>query len=427
SMDDFTADPNDAKRCFFYDEESKKLYLKTGKKDSPSAHKVLFSQFAEGFQFDGASYVVVKDFEIRNYGDAGIALDGNSDNNIIIGNHIHHAPQGIGIHSEWADDNHICFNHIWDEGLGDFTWRAVKASNYPRGGINCSGGRGNSMVGNDIHGWFDCITAGAWGRLEECHINRDVEIMFNDLYNAGDDALEPEGCHINLRIHGNRIRNVLTAISLAPIGTGPAYITYNDCTYYLLLYKMNVGGCWSGGYCYSYHNTGFPIVPDKGTGLSFSYGIPLKNKIFRNNIMATGQRLVRSGPAGNSADYTCYFLTDDKDTVPFEWERQIYQTLAEFRQATGNESHGMVADPRIVALPKRDGIVFDDYGLFHLDQNPPLENVDIGDLRLQAGSPCIDTGLLIRGINENFSGKAPDIGTYERGVEMKYGTAHFQK
>jgi hypothetical protein len=36
------------------------------------------------------------------------------------------------------------------------------------------------------------------------------------------------------------------------------------------------------------------------------------------------------------------------------------------------------------------------------------------DLRLKDASPCIDRGIVIRGINEDFQGKGPDMGAFER-------------
>jgi hypothetical protein len=36
-----------------------------------------------------------------------------------------------------------------------------------------------------------------------------------------------------------------------------------------------------------------------------------------------------------------------------------------------------------------------------------------GDLRLRPDSPCIDRGVILRGINEDYRGRAPDIGAFE--------------
>ena len=64
-------------------------------------------------------------------------------------------------------------------------------------------------------------------------------------------------------------------------------------------------------------------------------------------------------------------------------------TLSGFRQMTGFEMHGMLADP-----------------LF----------VDAGhnNYQLQAGSPAVDTGVIVADVTNGFTGSAPDLGFAER-------------
>ena len=49
------------------------------------------------------------------------------------------------------------------------------------------------------------------------------------------------------------------------------------------------------------------------------------------------------------------------------------------------------------------------------------------DYRLVATSPLIDKGVLIPGINDNFTGTAPDIGRYEQGDLLGVKISEIQK
>ena len=81
-----------------------------------------------------------------------------------------------------------------------------------------------------------------------------------------------------------------------------------------------------------------------------------------------------------------------------------YETLAAFSAATGQEKNGLFADP----LLQNEEITQRDLERAYLEETViPLSG------RLLPGSPCIDRGVPIRGINEGLTGKAPDIGALE--------------
>jgi hypothetical protein len=52
-----------------------------------------------------------------------------------------------------------------------------------------------------------------------------------------------------------------------------------------------------------------------------------------------------------------------------------------------------------------------------LSSGPYPERV-IPDLRIKSSSPAVDTGTLLANINDNFRGRAPDIGAYEAGDSL---------
>jgi len=70
------------------------------------------------------------------------------------------------------------------------------------------------------------------------------------------------------------------------------------------------------------------------------------------------------------------------------WQGTRYQALSELQAVTGQELQGLTVDPG-------------------------FRNLAGGDLTLSTGSALIDRGVLIPGINEGFSGPAPDIGAFE--------------
>jgi hypothetical protein len=54
---------------------------------------------------------------------------------------------------------------------------------------------------------------------------------------------------------------------------------------------------------------------------------------------------------------------------------------------------------------------------------PPADEkvqVAITDLRLKAGSTAVDAGAPLPGLNDGFTGKAPDLGAYEAGSELPH-------
>jgi hypothetical protein len=82
---------------------------------------------------------------------------------------------------------------------------------------------------------------------------------------------------------------------------------------------------------------------------------------------------------------------------------RTFATLAEFRQATGQEAHGVELD----------------FDIFE-DLKPPdparrhlvYHAMDL-NFRLKANSKAIDAGVVLPTINDGFTGKAPDLGALE--------------
>ena len=73
----------------------------------------------------------------------------------------------------------------------------------------------------------------------------------------------------------------------------------------------------------------------------------------------------------------------------------------------------MVADPQFRHTPALGVFLRGDYGPVPFSDYLASGDSSDADLGLGEGSPCIDAGVLIRGINEDFEGAAPDIGAFE--------------
>lgn len=416
SLADLTADKHKAKRAFYWDATAKRLYVRTGTDKHPDACQYHVAQHAYAFHLTKAQHVIISEFTMRHYGAVAVRLSEGASGCVIWENTIHNCTGGIFMKSETTRDNAIWTNHIYEVGADDFSWQAHYAIDSANQAIYCDKvGRGNSFCYNNIHGYFDLISIESWKNPDKLQYNRDCDILFNQLSNATDDAIEVDGGGVNMRIHGNTIRKCRTALSLAPVERGPVYVTRNTATFFGLFIKFNVGGTTSHGWTYIYHNTGYCLVrgEDGGTGVSFAPTLPCTNKVLKNNIIVVNEWCVRAWRKDNSLDYNCYHHIPNRAPRRFQAGKTAYNTIAAFTKATAQETHGLYADPQLM--------VADDMGVYPalglettLSETRPNAHIRQGNMRLRPTSPCIDRGVPLRGINDDFRGKAPDIGAFEQ-------------
>ncbi len=417
-------------RAWFYDSTDAQLYVRTGDTQDPSSHSYNASIYRHGVLLDGSSYVVIQGLELRYYGQSAVRLDNGATGCALLDNVIHNSQNGVNFYDSLTSDNAVWRNEIYEKGLLDVTWAEIKASNYGRMAIHGAAGRGNSFCYNTIHGYFDAIAPAQWGDWNKFYLNRDLDLMFNEMYNIGDDAVEVEGGGVNIRVHGNRMRNVFTAISLAPIEAGPIYVTRNDATYIILMFKLNVGGVVSVGHTYCYHNSGYALTHgDQYGGVAINFpsagSLPIDNKVFKNNAFVCDSYGIKLANERYDIDGNCYWNVPGQEPVVFRWEWQVndewpdtsYFSIKDFSDATGREQHGIQADPlfrNTEGLGETERMYYASYPFSHY---PSIENTATGDLRLQSSSPCIDSGLIIRGINDRTADGKPDMGAFEYGED----------
>jgi hypothetical protein len=89
-------------------------------------------------------------------------------------------------------------------------------------------------------------------------------------------------------------------------------------------------------------------------------------------------------------------------------------TLAALAQATGHERHGL-------GVRCYDDIFVNAAEPEHAPSNKGrLYRPDEVDLRLKPGAPVVDAGCRLPGINDDFTGIAPDLGAYETGQPLPH-------
>jgi len=421
-------------RGWFYDADAGKLYVRNLDGSDPEKHAYNVAIFEEAVNFSRAGHVVLRGFEIRNYGYAGVRVGEGAKSCVIYGNHIHNIPAGVFITGLETDDTAIWHNEITEPGLPDYSWSQNKGSGYLRQGVTGwlrgrrgTLGRGTSVCHNRISGFFDGIMPGCWKTTDQLRVCRDFDIMYNHISEIGDDAIEIDGAGVNQRIHGNTIRNAFAAISMAAVEKGPVYCTRNDATFYMIMYKLNVGGPESLGWAYVYHNSGYCLSHGDvygGTNISFPpvTTMPIDNKVFKNNAAICDSLGIRYGNDRYDIDYNCHWNVPGQEDVNFRWEKPadggwetvVYPDIETLRRETGKELHGIVANPKFRHTPALGAFMRRDYGPAPFSDFLAAGDSTDADLRLEDDSPCIDAGVVIRGVNEDYKGDAPDIGAFEK-------------
>jgi hypothetical protein len=380
---------------WYFEPSTSNLYVRnTG---DPSRHAWQVPDLNYAFNADGRDWLWIEGFEMRFYGGSlngsGVYMK-NSSHVVIRRNKIHNIQLGIFI--EWTggedrgNDTRIEYNEIYDPLVNEWPWAAVKGSSMEGTAIVVRGHVGAIVRGNEVHHFFNGIYTGSSAALENPGVAFDADIYNNRIHHIGDDGLEPEGTCINQRFRNNTIDHSLVGISIAPVTQGPTWVLRSTFTNYTgTSIKWDKG---SDGIVLIYHNTSWTNAPGLNA-MSMVHAVHnsvMRNNIFQGNGYAFEEPF--SGSSRHDWNNNNWYTTRGANGPHFKWENINYSNVTALCAATGLECKGY-------------------------EDVPGLTNPAGGDFTLLPSSPNVDHGVLVPGINDTFSGTAPDVGAYERVAE----------
>ena len=373
-----------------------KLYVKFADGSAPASHKMHVGRYDAGFGIDTQTNIRVEGFAIRYFGSAygeGVYLKNSSD--CAVRNSRLEDNGYAGVLIKGGDRNLVEGNEIWATSVSGWPWNVLTI-----GGVFFSDDRGRGTVvrRNKIHGVNDGISWQDWSAWPLPEVTTETDVYENSLETIIDDPLEPRGSASNTRFWNNTVKDSLTFLSCAPCFPGPTY-AIDNVAYHLgnirsalvdgntpLPLKMNSGNPQPSGPIFLFHNT---IVIETPATNALTFFPPGANTTatFRNNVL-TGTRYVLEdlNPFGLDWDYDDVYTTDATRFVKWA-DGTVYPTLASFQASGHGEQHAISAPPQLV-------------------------DPDHGDFHPAPGSPLIAKGVPLPGINDGYSGAAPNIGAY---------------
>ncbi|MBI3698792.1 MAG: hypothetical protein HY238_28635 [Acidobacteria bacterium] len=279
-------------------------------------------------------------------------------------------------------------------------------------------GAGHVVCHNYIAYFHDGVDVCTHGSPDKEEDRQAVSIDFynNDIHLMADDFIEADGGVHNIRVMRNRGVNAgQCGLSAQPVYGGPAYyirnVLYHVPTGCALKFNVKPAGV------VLYHNT---IISENTNGQIFSNGHSRNNLYLGRDL--PGREIFRFA---NATSYSTYdyngYRPNPKAKDQYLWKSplqgalrdyeresggfQAFDSLAALRAATGQEMHGVEVDYDIFENlrppdPDRPHAVYDARDL---------------DFRLRAGSKAVDAGVRLPNVNDDYAGKAPDLGAYEAG------------
>lgn len=278
-------------------------------------------------------------------------------------------------------------------------------------------GQGHVIAHNAIAYFHDAISISTYGTPEKDPDRRasSIDIYNNDMHLLNDDFVETDGGAHNIRVYNNRGVNAAQGgYSSQPVFGGPAYFIRN------ILYHVPSGVAFKFSAkpagLFVYHNT---IIGEH------LMGDPSANMHFRNNLFlgrdTPGRGILRMATSSDetTTDYNGYrpnrgvaqqysYFAPPKGQRVYEPTGDLWKsfaTLADFRRATGQESHSIEVDFDIfekLSPPDPE----QRYAVYHaMDLN----------FKLKPGSKAVDAGVAIPTVNDDHTGAAPDLGALEVG------------
>lgn len=366
----------------------------------------------------GSTGLTVRHSRFEDVG-IGIHTDYSGSHNFYIADNVfvgRHDPKAL---NGWLPANFRNFEGAWDD-VENYDEKRKLLSYYA---IKIYGA-GHVVAYNRVLNFHDGIDHATYGNPDGTpEVIRErmpvsIDVYNNDISNVHDNCLEADGSMHNIRILRNRCFNSATgAMSPQPVFGGPVYFIRN-VVYHGVGGPIKVHGSPAG--VIFYHNTYIG---------GLSQLTPASNMHFRNNlVLGQGRRpavfAVDTYTSYSSSDYNGFRPNPGAD-VSFIWRspadnllrdytgelnRQAFDSLAAYSEATGQDNHSIIVDYDI----------FRSAGQPDLDTPTRLYNPDEIDLRLNEGSNAVDAGVVIPNINDGYTGSRPDLGAYEAGQPIPH-------
>ncbi len=364
----------------------------------PNAHLIQVSRYNYGFIVE-RDYIYFTDLTFTHFGQGSWAKAiyfNNASNNLVRGCTFAVNDLGIGLKRS-CSRNLMEYNEFYDT-IFQWPWHPVKeVSNLETGGVRFYdplNGRGNVIRHNTFHDYFDGFGCGTGSTNQ---VTNETDVYGNLVYNTGDDGVEVDGRAANVRLWDNTFHDVLMGISLAPVYDGPVYAVRN------LIYRTGAGNSeytgspfkFNSGYSLSgpmflFHNTCDAVLAGNN-GIYIKAPGTWEKIVSRNNIWSGTDYALNNYNTSQPLDFDYDVLYTSRSAEYVYWDAggdRHMRDLATFQSRTGQEQNG-------------------------LDIMPEFMNAAAGDYRPAAGALFIDRGVVLPGINDNFSGSAPDMGAFE--------------
>jgi len=277
-------------------------------------------------------------------------------------------------------------------------------------------GSGHVICHNAIAYFHDAITVSTYGTPEREQALKavSIDIYNNDMHLMADDFIEADGGVHNIRVMRNRgVNAAQCGLSAQPVFGGPAYFIRN------VIYHVPVGAVLKfmakPAGLYVIHNT---FIAENGNGQTFS-----NSHFFNNLFMGTG---VQGRPVAVFPFATSYSTSDYNGYCPnpgennYRWvspangtstdysitiqkDGKSFKTLTDFSKTSGLDKHSIelgydIFENLRAPDPAKPGFIY--------------HAADFSFL-LKSKSVAADAGVRIPGVNDDFSGKAPDLGAVE--------------
>lgn len=343
------------------------------------------------------SHVFVEGITVSG-SDWGVRLSG-AENLVVRRTRITAVNKGIdgrnGSHRNYT----ICDNVL----EGKFVWPNVSSSTWDQEGIVVTG-QGHVVCHNTLSGFGDALGISQNTSLP----NAAIDFFGNEVLWTGDDGLEIDYGHRNIRVFDNRITNSGMGVSVQPSWGGPIYIMRNvfvnqahspykfnnDPTGILVYNNTSIRSTGPG----SFGGSAWPQLGYRQADGDWSY---VANFRFINNLVvgATTPANFTSDIILGEIDYNGWF--PNGTFVLF----QTYTNLADVKARSPFEAHGLILSAQTFPSLAAPG---PDYTTYLAPAN----------VTLSAGSNAVNAGVTLVNINDGFLGSAPDLGAWELGKPM---------